>query len=108
MSGVYGFTAEQLVQIQQVLAAFPSVEKAVLFGSRAKGNMHIRSDIDLALMGTSLDRHQLAQIALAFDDSDLPWQVDLKCLADIQSQSLLEHIARVGKQIYPSCSQSQQ
>jgi len=57
--------------------------------------------IDLALIGPLLDRHQLAQISLAFDDSDLPWQVDLKNLADIQSQSLLDHIDRLGKQIYP-------
>ena len=101
MSDLYGFTAEQLFQIQQILTAFPTVEKAVLFGSRAKGSMHQRSDIDLALIGSLLDRHQLAQISLAFDDSDLPWQVDLKNLADIQSKSLLEHIARVGQQIYP-------
>jgi predicted nucleotidyltransferase len=52
MSALYGFTADQLLQIQQILAAFPAVEKAVLFGSRAKGNMHARSDIDLALIGT--------------------------------------------------------
>jgi predicted nucleotidyltransferase len=102
MSALYGFTADQLLQIQQILAAFPAVEKAVLFGSRAKGNMHSRSDIDLALIGPSIDRHQLAQIALAFDDSNLPWQVDLKCLSDIQSTPLLAHIARVGKQIYDS------
>jgi predicted nucleotidyltransferase len=102
MTTSYGFTAEQLQLIQQILAAFPAVEKAILFGSRAKGSMHQRSDIDLALLGTSLDRHELAKIALAFDESDLPWQVDLKDLVDIHSQPLLDHIARVGKQIYPS------
>ncbi|RVU40121.1 nucleotidyltransferase domain-containing protein [Rheinheimera riviphila] len=105
MNDVYGFTPAQLQMIRQVLAQFPAIEKAVLFGSRAKGTMNTRSDIDLAVTGNLLDRHQLAQIALAFDETDLPWQVDLKALHDIQSKALLEHIARIGQQIYPEKSE---
>jgi len=38
-------------KIRAVLAEFPQVEKAVLYGSRAKGNYKNGSDIDLTLCG---------------------------------------------------------
>lgn len=96
----YGLTPAQLQIVVNTLAQFNTVEQGILFGSRAKGTMHQRSDIDLAITGKDLDRHLLAQIAFAFDDSELPFTVDLKALADIQSPALREHIHRVGKCIY--------
>jgi predicted nucleotidyltransferase len=48
--------------IQDVLAHFPEVRKAVLFGSRAKGTAKQGSDIDLALHGEGLDWRLLGRI----------------------------------------------
>ncbi|MEE2000880.1 nucleotidyltransferase domain-containing protein [Alkalimonas sp. MEB108] len=100
MNQGYGLTKLQQ-QMLNTLQQFPAIETAILFGSRAKGTMHERSDIVLAITGQTLDRHQLALLMMAFDESDLPYQVDVKLLADIQSPALLEHISRVGKRIYP-------
>ncbi|MCH8537891.1 MAG: nucleotidyltransferase domain-containing protein [Alkalimonas sp.] len=102
MTDQYGLTSQQLSEIQHILSQFPAVQAGILFGSRAKGSMHSRSDIDLALKGHQLDRHTLAQIAMAFDDSTLPYLVDLKALDDIQHPALREHINRVGRCIYQS------
>ncbi|WP_442762968.1 nucleotidyltransferase domain-containing protein, partial [Malikia spinosa] len=44
-----GLPAHAVQAIQQVLAACPAVEQAVLYGSRAKGNYKRGSDIDLTL-----------------------------------------------------------
>ena len=101
MNQGYGLTKLQQQQLLNTLQQFPAIESAILFGSRAKGTMHKRSDIDLAITGETMDRHQLALLMMAFDESDLPFQVDVKLLADIQSPALLEHISRVGKRIYP-------
>lgn len=100
MTDRYGLTSQQLTEIQHILSQFPAVQEGILFGSRAKGSMHARSDIDLAITGSNIDRHTLAQIAMAFDDSTLPYLVDIKALADIQHPALQEHIKRVGRCIY--------
>ena len=49
-------------RIRAVLVRHPSVTRAVLFGSRAKGNFREGSDIDLALEGESLGERELADI----------------------------------------------
>ena len=45
----HGLTSGTVDRIRSVLARFPQVEKAVLYGSRAKGNYKRGSDIDLTL-----------------------------------------------------------
>ena len=96
----YGLTEAQLKLLIDILQQFPTVEQAVLFGSRAKGTMHSRSDIDLAVKGAQLNRHTLAQLAMLFDESDLPYAVDVQILQDIQSPALRDHIQRIGQVIY--------
>jgi predicted nucleotidyltransferase len=49
-------------RIQGVLEQFPEVEKALLYGSRAKGTYRPGSDIDLTLCGSGLGLTQLARI----------------------------------------------
>ena len=49
-----GLPADAVQAIQQVLAACPAVEQALLYGSRAKGNYKRGSDIDLTLKGDAL------------------------------------------------------
>ncbi|MBV0934042.1 nucleotidyltransferase domain-containing protein [Marinobacterium weihaiense] len=41
-----GLTAEQTGLLAECFDAFPAVEQVVLYGSRAKGNWHARSDVD--------------------------------------------------------------
>jgi len=45
----YGLQASTIQKICAALAEFPQVEKAVLYGSRAKGNYRNGSDIDLTI-----------------------------------------------------------
>ena len=45
----HGLSQQTVAQITRVLTEFPDVERAVLFGSRAKGTHKRGSDIDLAL-----------------------------------------------------------
>ncbi len=101
MKQQFGLSQRQYAELLGILKQFPSIESAIIFGSRAKGTMHERSDIDLAVTGKSLDRHSLAELRLAFDESDLPYQVDIQLLSDIQNPALLEHISRVGQLIHP-------
>lgn len=53
--------------------------KFYIFGSRAKGTFKEYSDIDIAvdLNGKSIPASVLAKILLAFEDSTLPYEVDV-------------------------------
>ncbi len=95
-----GLSADTVVRLQQVLARFPQVDQAVLYGSRAMGNFKPGSDIDLTLFGKSVDSEVLADIANAIDDLLLPYVVDLSAHSMLDNQALIDHIDRVGVAFY--------
>lgn len=96
----WGLSAAALKTIRSILAQEPRVKKAILFGSRAKGTYRPGSDIDLALEGEELDLDTVGRLARAFDESALPYQVDLCWLAAVDHGPLREHIERVGQVMY--------
>ena len=80
-----------------VLKRYPQVEKALLYGSRAKATHKIGSDIDLTLYGgTDLTLNVLLRIANDLDDLVLPYIFDLSIFRDITDPDLIAHIRRVG------------
>jgi predicted nucleotidyltransferase len=95
-----GLPDNTLAAIRQILADCPAVEKAILYGSRAKGNYRLGSDIDLTLVGDHLDLHILGKIAAKLDESSIPYQVDLSLWDQIDHAGLREHIERVGVVVY--------
>jgi predicted nucleotidyltransferase len=96
----HGLPEHAVAQLQSVLARFPGVQKAVLYGSRAKGNFRPGSDIDLTLHGDALDMQTLARIGVELDDLLLPYRIDLSLFDSIANQDLAEHILRVGCALY--------
>ena len=95
-----GLTPEQLVLLQQVFKKHPEVATVKIYGSRAKGNFNDRSDVDLVLLGTGIDRHLVADLLMDLADTDLPYTIDLQNYSDIKNRALIEHIDRVGLVIY--------
>lgn len=87
-------------KLEQVFANYPYVEQVKLYGSRAKGTFHARSDIDLVVYGHGLDRFIIARILMDLDDLDIPYLVDLQNYHDLKNRQLIEHIDRVGVVIY--------
>lgn len=97
-----GLTNQQLYLISGILKNHSSVQKAVLFGSRAKGNYSETSDIDIALWGSNgvLDRRVLLMIKGDFDESNITVSVDFQDFNQISNTDLIEHIKRIGITIY--------
>jgi predicted nucleotidyltransferase len=96
----HGLTDGTVAQIHEVLARFPEVEKALLYGSRAKGNYRPGSDIDLTLTGAGVTQKILAQIQGELEDGPLPYRFDLSILSQLTQADILEHIQRVGVVFY--------
>jgi len=86
--------------IRTVLEKYPDVEVVHLFGSRAKGNYRAGSDIDLAIMNGGLDKMKIASIQDDFEESSLPYNVDLVDFTRLEKQEFLDHINRVGILFY--------
>ena len=95
-----GLDNQQISVIGAILGHYPEVEKGLLYGSRVKGTHTPRSDIDLALIGTNLDRHTINRIKLELDESDLINLIDVQDYHSINNPRLKSHIDRLGEVIY--------
>ncbi len=97
---MYGLKDIHIKKIQYVFAGYSNIEKAVLYGSRAMGNYRNGSDIDLTLVGESLNLSTLLKIENEIDDLLLPYEIDLSLFHKIENPQLIDHINRVGKVFY--------
>jgi predicted nucleotidyltransferase len=97
----FGLQESTVKKICDVLALYPQVETAVLYGSRAKGNYKNGSDIDLTLFGgPDLTMKVLYSIMDEIDDLLLPYTFDLSIFNHISDPDVIEHIQRVGVALY--------
>ncbi|HUT02806.1 MAG TPA: nucleotidyltransferase domain-containing protein [bacterium] len=96
----YGLKDSTIQKVQSVLARYPQVGKAILYGSRAMGNYKNGSDIDLTLYGDGLTMKVLYRIMDELDDLLLPYTIDLSILDNIGDPDLRDHIRRVGVVFY--------
>ncbi|MDQ6953460.1 MAG: nucleotidyltransferase substrate binding protein [Mariprofundaceae bacterium] len=93
-----GFTI--IDSIQAVFSAHPEVDEVVLYGSRAKGNYKVGSDIDLTMKGEAVDFDVLSMISQELYDLPIPYMVGLSIFTHINNDNLIEHINRVCKMFY--------
>jgi len=97
----YGLGDTVIAKIHAVLQKYPQVQRAVLYGSRAKGNYKPGSDIDLTLIGgEDLTLDVLYRIAWELDDLLLPYTFDLSIFHQIDDPDVIDHIQRVGVVFY--------
>ncbi|MBU3822506.1 restriction endonuclease subunit S [Flavobacteriaceae bacterium XHP0103] len=97
---MYGLKPHTIQAIQNVFAKYSNIEKAILYGSRAKGNYRNGSDIDLTLVGKNLTLSEQFSIETELDDLLLPYKIDLSIYYKIENQDLIDHIDRVGIVFY--------
>ena len=79
MTTSLALTDRELAEVRAILDAYlPPEYSASAFGSRAGGKPKPWSDLDIVLDGpAALPLTVLAALAEAFDESALPWKVDI-------------------------------
>jgi uncharacterized protein len=92
----FGLTDDTIRAIHAVLLLHPEVERAIVYGSRAKNCHRPGSDIDLALVGERLSFSILLQLINEMDNLPIPYTVDLALVSGITDPDLVDHIKRVG------------
>lgn len=101
MTHRFGLKEDTIKKISDVFAHYQQIEKAVIYGSRAKGNYKNGSDIDLTLFGgDDLTLNVLYQISNELDDLLLPYTIDLSIFSHISDPDVIDHIRRVGVMFY--------
>ncbi len=77
-------------------------QKIVLFGSRARGDNHSRSDIDLAIYG--MEECNRSQFWFDIDDLPTLLKIDLVYISDTTDQELIKNIEKDGVLLYEKFS----
>lgn len=95
-----GLTMKEISDIQAVFSNYHQIEKVLLYGSRAMGNYKPTSDIDFTLKGKDIDLSLQTKIEFDLDDLMLPYKFDISVYDKIDNPEFLDHINRVGKEIY--------
>lgn len=97
----FGLSQENRDIINTIFKNHSLVSKVVVYGSRAMGSYKPGSDIDMTLFSEAeVTFDDLTKILGEFDDSDLPYLVDISVYSKLTNENLIEHIDRVGKIIY--------
>ena len=97
----YGLSDRTLATLETLFHKYPGIQQVILYGSRAKGKYREGSDIDLTLKtDAAFSFTELLRIANDFDDSDMPYFVDVSIYQNISNHDLVAHIDRVGKVLY--------
>lgn len=92
----YGLDDKTLLRVRRILATFPEIDRAVLYGSRAMGTNKPGSDIDMSLFGHGLDWRLCAEVAGMFEASAIPYMVDVSVFDLLKHDGLKDHIRRRG------------
>ncbi|TDB58223.1 nucleotidyltransferase family protein [Arundinibacter roseus] len=101
MKNKFGLIENDMEEIVSILAQFPNVQTALIFGSRAKGNYRNGSDVDICLKGKSLNFNEISQISYQLnEETRMPYMFDVLDYKTIQEPALVDHIDRIGVEFY--------
>lgn len=85
-----------LKNLSQLFAAFPGIESAALFGSRARGDFNERSDYDVAVYG-KLNDSDKARLRISCTE-DLPTlhKIDLIFMEQVTDEKFIQNVKKEG------------
>ena len=96
---MFGIYPKSYDEIQKIIENCLSIDEVILYGSRAKGTAREGSDIDITILGEPT-KADVSKLWHDLDDSYIPYKIDISIYNDLKSDSLKEHIQRVGKTFY--------
>lgn len=95
-----GIKKELLDDLIDIFTNFKSIEKAVIFGSRANGTYRQASDIDIALYSTNISSKELNIIIDAVNNLNTALEFDIINYYNLTKEKLIINIDNEGVIIY--------
>ena len=97
----FGLDEKVVKDIVSILEKYSEVERACIFGSRARGDYRKGSDIDIALFGENLTFQLNTKIYFEIDDLYLPYKIDLINFNSLgEDDKIKDSILKEGVEIY--------
>lgn len=97
----FGLENKIIEDIIEIFKGYREVTKAVIFGSRARGDYKKASDIDIALFGDELTHTINAKIFYQIEELYMPYKVDLINFNTLSEKNKIrENILKEGVEIY--------
>jgi predicted nucleotidyltransferase len=96
----FGLNQRDIQTIHGVFKLHSPVKRVFIFGSRATGKFKAGSDIDLAIMDEGVDEKTLSELLSEFEESTLPYRVDLVDYTKLTHPEFIKHIHEFGVAFY--------
>lgn len=97
---MFGLKESIIETIKKVLVNYEEIEKASVFGSRARGDYKKTSDIDLAIFSPNISSTRLNMLRDDIDMLDIIYKVDIVHFESLTKEGLIENIKDEGVVIY--------
>jgi predicted nucleotidyltransferase len=101
-----GLSRGVLAELQAVFARYPTVERVLLFGSRATGFAKPGSDIDLAIIAPSMSQREFSALWNELEDLPLVYTLDILHWNQLTQETLKVKILKEGKALYVARGES--
>jgi uncharacterized protein len=95
-----GVSIRFIQELQDYCRIDSTIERIVLFGSRARGDFHKTSDIDLAIFTNGLSHTQQNLISQKIYEMPTPLKIDVLFVNRISKEKLISNIMNEGVVIY--------
>ncbi len=97
----FGLREKDMQYLLKLFVSFPSIEKVILYGSRANGHFEKASDIDLAIVGSTVTNNEISHIHSQIEcESPILLWADVLHYETLKNQELRKKIDDTGKIIY--------
>lgn len=97
---MFGLENRDLVEINLILSKYPEIENVLIYGSRAKGNYKIGSDVDIAIKGRQINNTVVNEIEMNLNEETfIPYFFDVVHYESLTNDELIKHIDKFGKEL---------
>lgn len=98
---IFGIAERHYTDLARVFERHPSIERVLIFGSRAKGTEQPASDIDLAVMAPKMTDQEFSRLWNELDELPLVFKLDVLHWDRLREQNLRDSIIRHSRVFYP-------
>jgi len=98
---MFGLLDRDIAYIKEAISKYETIEKAIIFGSRAMGNYKKGSDVDIAIFGEKITKEDIFKLDDYLNEvAPLPYFFDIHHYENLLNDNIKKHIDDEGKVVF--------